>query len=368
MNGTNGNGTNGSTKNVNAAAGGKVHLVTGGAGYFGTLLVEALVKEGKRVRILDVHDADLPEGVEKIRADIRDANAVERACEDVEVIHHNVALVPLAKDNEAFFAVNEGGMKNVLIAAKKKGVRKIVSMSSSAVYGAPDRNPVDDSTPLRPGEDYGRAKLAAEDLCRKWVKDEGLDITIIRPRTIMGHGRLGIMQILFEWIRQGRNIPVLGRGDNTYQFVHADDLASACLKAAERPGAATYNVGAEKFGTMRETLESLCRHASTGSRVVSVPTAPATSMMKVTSRLGLSPLGAYHALMYAKSMYFDLTRTKSELGWSAKFSNEEMFADSYDWYIRHRDEVLSRKDASHHRSPVRQGVLAAVSLALSARR
>jgi len=345
-----------------------LHLVTGGAGYFGTLLVEALVREGRRVRILDVHDAELPAGVEKVRADIRDAAAVERACEGVEVIHHNVALVPLAKDSEAFFAVNEGGMRSVLDAAKKKKVRKIVSMSSSAVYGAPERNPVDDDTPLRPGEDYGRAKVAAEALCRKAVEGDGLDVTIIRPRTIMGHGRLGIMQILFEWIRRGRNIPVLGRGDNLYQFVHADDLASACLKAAARSGPATYNVGAEKFSTMRETLESLCRYAGTGSRVVSVPAAPATSMMKVTSRLRVSPLGAYHALMYGRSMYFDVSRTKAELGWSAKFSNEEMFAESYDWYLRHRSEVLARTDASHHRSPVRQGVLAAVSLALSVAR
>lgn len=340
-----------------------VHLVTGGAGYFGTLLVDALVAEGKRVRILDIHDADLPAGVEKVRADIRDAAAVERACEGVEVVHHNVALVPLAKDKEAFFAVNEGGTKNLLEAALKTKVRKVVSMSSSAVYGAPAKNPVDDATPTIPGEDYGRAKLAAERLCHEYVR-RGVDVTIIRPRTIMGHGRLGIMQILFEWIREGRNIPVLGRGDNLYQFVHADDLASACLKAAERPGAATYNVGAEKFGTMRETLEALCAHANTGSKVVSVPGSPAVAMMKVTSRLGVSPLGAYHALMYGRSMYFDLSRTKRELGWSARFSNEEMFADSYDWYLRHRSEVLGRRDASHHRSPVKQGVLAAVSVAL----
>lgn len=344
-----------------------VHLVTGGAGYFGTLLVEALVREGKRVRILDIHDAELPAGVEKVRADIRDAAAVERACEGVEVIHHNVALVPLAKDRDAFFAVNEGGTKNMLDAARRKKVRKVVSVSSSAVFGAPARNPVDDDTPLAPGEDYGRAKLAAEELCRRYAR-EGLDVTIVRPRTIMGHGRLGIMQILFEWVSQGRNIPVLGRGDNLYQFVHADDLASACLKAAERPCPATYNVGAESFGTMRETLEALCRHARTGSRVVSVPTAPAVSMMKMTSRLGLSPLGAYHALMYGRTMYFDLSRTKRELEWSARSSNEEMFADSYDWYLRHRGEVLGRTGASHHRSPVKQGVLAAVSLALSVAR
>jgi nucleoside-diphosphate-sugar epimerase len=236
-------------------------------------------------------------------------------------------------------------------------------MSSSAVYGVPERNPVDDQTPRRPGEDYGRAKLAAEELCRNWMQ-RGLDVTIVRPRTIMGHGRLGIMQILFEWVRQGRNIPVFGSGDNVYQFVHADDLASACLKAATRPGAATYNVGAERFGTMREILESLCRHAGTPSRVVSVPLAPAVALMRFTSKLGVSPLGAYHALMYGRSMYFDITRTKRELDWSPRFGNAEMFAESYDWYIANRDEVMARTDASHHRSPVKQGVLVAVSQAL----
>lgn len=340
-----------------------IHLVTGGAGYFGTLLVEALASAGKKVRILDIADADLPAGVEKVKADIRDAAAVERACEGVEVVHHNVALVPLAKDKEAFFAVNEGGTKNLLEAALRQKVRKVVSMSSSAVYGAPEKNPVDDETPRAPGEDYGRAKLAAEHLCKAYVQ-RGVDVTVIRPRTIMGHGRLGIMQILFEWVREGKNIPVLGRGDNLYQFVHADDLASACMKAAERPGAATYNVGAEKFGTMRETLEGLCAYAGTGSRVVSVPGAPAVAMMKLTSRIGASPLGAYHALMYGREMYFDVSRTKRELDWSARFSNAEMFVDSYDWYLRHRTEVLGRTGASHHRSPVKQGVLSAVSRAL----
>jgi nucleoside-diphosphate-sugar epimerase len=339
--------------------------VTGGAGYFGTLLVESLVRAGKSVRIFDIHDADVPRGVEMVRADIRDRTAVERACEGVEVVHHNVALVPLAKDKEAFFEVNEGGTKNLLDAARAKRVRKVVHMSSSAVYGAPDRNPVDDETPLRPGEDYGRAKLAAEALCRRYA-EEGGDVTIVRPRTIMGHGRLGIMQILFEWVRTGRNVPVLGRGDNRYQFVHADDLVAACLLAAERPSFAVYNVGADVFGTMKETLEALVRHAGTGSAVVSVPAAPAVTAMKITSRVGLSPLGAYHALMYGKEMYFDLGRTKRELAWSPRFSNEQMFAESYDWYVEHRAEVMGRRSASHHRSAVRQGVLRAVSWALTA--
>jgi nucleoside-diphosphate-sugar epimerase len=253
----------------------------------------------------------------------------------------------------------------MLEAARRANVRKVVSMSSSAIYGVPDRNPVDDQTPCVPGEDYGRAKLAAETVCHEYAR-QGLDVSIIRPRTIMGHGRLGIMQILFEWVRQGRNIPVLGRGDNVYQFVHADDLASACLLAADRRGPATYNVGAERFGTMRQTLEALCAHAGTGSRVVSVPMSPAIGFMRLTSGARISPLGAYHALMYGRSMYFDLQRTKRELGWAAKHSNEEMFCESYDWYLAHREAVLTQHGASHHRSAVKQGILDVVSRALSA--
>jgi len=341
-----------------------VNLVTGGAGYFGTVLVDQLAAAGEPVRIFDINDAaDRPAGVEMVRGDIRDAAAVRRACEGVSVVHHNVAMVPLAKDKDAFWSVNRDGTKNLLDAALAARVSKIVHMSSSAVFGAPDNNPVDDDTPTRPQEDYGRAKLAAEVLCHDHAA-RGLDITIIRPRTIMGHGRLGIMQILFEWIHQGKNVPVFGKGDNVYQFVHADDLAAAALAAAKRPGAATYNVGAGEFGTMRETLEALVVHARTGSRVVSVPASPAVAMMNLTSRLGISPLGAYHALMYGRSMYFDLTRTKRELAWTPRYSNIGMFEASYDWYVAHRDEVLDRRDASHHRSPVRQGVLRAVSVGL----
>ena len=342
----------------------KLHLVTGGSGYFGTLLVRRLAELGERVRIFDLNDADeKPAGVEMMRGDIRDYQAVQRACEGVAVVHHNVAMVPLAKDKAAFWSVNERGTRNLLEAARAGGVAKVVHMSSSAVFGVPPRNPVDDTVQPNPGEDYGRAKLAAEVLARDYVA-RGLDVTIIRPRTIMGHGRLGIMQILFEWIREGKNVPVFGKGENLYQFVHADDLADAAIRAGQRAGAATYNVGADEFGTMRETLEALCAHAKTGSRVVSVPASPAVAIMNITSRFGLSPLGAYHALMYGRSMYFDLTRTKAELDWKPRYSNVDMFCESYDWYLAHRDEVLRRRHASHHRSPVKPGVLRAVSQVL----
>src|SRR5205823_6266214 len=210
-----------------------------------------------------------------------------------------------------------------------------------------------------PGEAYGRAKLEGEKLCAHFA-DQGLDVTIVRPRTIMGHGRLGIFQILFEWIRGGYNVPVLGRGDNIYQFVHADDLAEACLLAAARLGPTIYNCGTDRFGTMRDVLESLCAHAGTGSKVKSVPMRPAVWFMSLTSRLGLSPLGPYHALMFGRSLYFDTAKARTELGWKPRFSNNEMFVQSYDWYMQNREAVLGSVGLSHHRSAVKQGVLALV--------
>lgn len=335
----------------------ELHLVTGGSGYFGSLLVARLLAQGERVRIFDILDAtDRPAQVEFMKGDIRDKAAVRKAVQGAEIVHHNVAMVPLAKDKDAFWSVNSSGTVNVLEASRAEGIRKFVYTSSSAVFGIPEQLPVDEFVTPRPAEAYGKAKLAGEEMCWRFA-DNGLDVSIIRPRTIMGHGRLGIMQILFDWIRQGRNIPVFDGGHNRYQFVHADDLADACLRAANRPGPRAYNIGTDRFGSMRETLQALVKYAGTGSRIKSVPSAPAVAAMQLTSTLGLSPLGAYHSLMYGRDMYFDGTRAHEELGWSARYSNIEMFCESYDWYLAHRDEVLAQHTASHHRSPVKQGVL-----------
>lgn len=334
-------------------------LITGGSGYFGCLLRDRLRERAATVRIFDVVDADdRPPDVAFVRGDIRDRGGVIAACEGIDVVFHNVAQVPLAKDREAFWSVNCGGTENLLEAVRATGVAKIVHTSSSAIFGVPERNPVTEATPPTPMEEYGKAKSAAEDVIRRYVDAHGLDVTIIRPRTIVGHGRLGIFQILYNWVEEGRSIPVLGAGDNTYQFVHADDLADASIRAAERPGCALYNVGAERFGTMRQTLEALCAHAGTGSRVYSVPMTLAVAAMRATSALGLSPLGPYHSLMYGRSLWFDVSRAKRELDWSARWSNDEMICQSYDWYLQHKHEVLAGSTASPHRSAIKQGVLA----------
>jgi nucleoside-diphosphate-sugar epimerase len=342
----------------------KKAMITGGSGYFGSLLMQKLRAQGFKCVVFDLNDAvDRPADVEFVQGDIRDYASIESASKGVDIVFHNVAQVPLAKDVKLFETVNGLGTENMLKAALSAGVGKVVYTSSSAVFGVPKSNPVTELTPPSPGEEYGLAKYKGELMCKEF-SDKGLDVSIIRPRTIMGHGRLGIFQILFEWIREGSNVPVFGSGDNVYQFVHADDLADACILASLRPGSETYNCGTDRFGSMRSVLETLCQHAGTGSKVVGVPMAPAVLGMKITSAIGLSPLGAYHALMYGRSMYFDISKAKAQLNWQPKFSNEEMFIDSYEWYLKNRDEVMSQSGASHHRSAVKQGVLKVVKWVL----
>jgi nucleoside-diphosphate-sugar epimerase len=337
-----------------------VALVTGGSGYFGSRLVDRLRARGYRCRVFDINDpGDRAEDVEFVRGDVRDLDAVRRASAGAAVVFNNVAQVPVAKNRALFQSVNVTGTEHVLRAAKEAGVGKVVHTSSSAVYGAPRALPVTEDTPLAPAEAYGRAKADAEALCVRYAAG-GLDVSIIRPRTILGHGRLGIFSLLFQWISEGANVPVLGPGDNRYQFVHADDLADACILAGERRGPASYNIGADRFGTMRELLEALAAHAGTGSRVRSVPMVPAVAAMRATSALGLSPLGPYHALMYGRAMYFDLTRAKTDLGWMPRFGNDEMIVDSYEWFLAHRAETASAAGLSSHRSPVREGILSVV--------
>jgi nucleoside-diphosphate-sugar epimerase len=335
-------------------------LVTGGAGYFGSVLAARLRRDAARVRIFDAAAIEAQDGVESQHGDIRDAAAVRRACDGIDVVYHCVAQVPLARDQRLFDSVNRDGTRTLLDAARAAGVRKVVHLSSSAVFGVPAHNPVTNDTPRQPAEGYGRAKLEAERVCERYAAGGG-DVTIVRPRTILGPGRLGVFQILFEWARQGSNVPVLGRGDNLYQFVDAEDLADACVRAAARPGPAVFNIGARSFGTMRETLQALCEHAGTGSRVVSVPAAPARVSMQLTSALRLSPLAPYHWIMFGRSFYFDVAPAMAALDWQPQRSNAGTITAAYDWYVANRDGVLrGRGRASPHRAALRQGILRVV--------
>jgi hypothetical protein len=107
---------------------------------------------------------------------------------------------------------------------------------------------------------------------------------------------------------------------------------------------------------MRESLESLCAHAGTGSKVRSLPAGPAALAMRVAAGLHLAPFAPYHWLMYSKSLWFDIEHVRDALGWQPRFSNDEMLADSYDWFQINR-ATTADEGRSHHRTIAKQGAL-----------
>tara|TARA_B100000886_G_scaffold326699_1_gene273441 strand:- start:141 stop:1172 length:1032 start_codon:yes stop_codon:yes gene_type:complete len=333
-------------------------LVTGGSGYFGSLLIDKLLKKGFNVSSLDINAPDnLNESVKFYRADIRDGETLKTLFKGVDLVFHNVAQVPLAKDATLFNEVNINGTRNVCSAALHNNIEKIIYTSSSAIYGVPKSNPVDENTLAMPGESYGEAKLYGEKICESFSK-KGVNVSIIRPRTILGHGRLGIFSIFFNWISQGVNIPVLNEGRNLYQFIHAEDLADACILSSKFDSKLSYfNIGSEDFGTMRKTIQDLCDYANTGSKVYSLPLKPIEIIMNVTSKLGLSPLGPYHSLMYGRSLYFNITKAKKELGFDPKYSTSQMFQESYDWFLENKQKLSSSENTSAHKRIVNESIL-----------
>jgi len=333
------------------------HLVTGGSGFLGNLIARRLHSRGERVKVLDIwEDPTRPKEIEFIHCDICDRDGVGKAMSGIEVVHHNAALVPLTKSGARFWQVNVQGSQITAEQAAAAGVRAFVHMSSSAIFGVPQQCPITEATPLRPVEIYGRAKLAGEQAVREVCEKAGLRLIVIRPRTILGEGRLGIFQILFEWIREGRNVYVIGRGDGLFQFIHAHDLIDAYMLALDHGEPGVYNAGTDHFSSVRQALEHLIACAHSASKVKSLPAGLTIQALRLLDALGLSPLAPWHYLTYHKPFYFDTSKLQS-LGWKPRYSNDEMFRESYDWFIANYDRLVAEKAGSAHRRPVREGLL-----------
>lgn len=333
------------------------HLITGGCGFLGNLIAQRLLERGEQVRALDVREdpARHPD-IEFVKADICDREAVRRAMTGINVVHHNAALVPLTKSGGKFWRVNVDGSRMAAEEAVRGAVRCFVHMSSSAIFGAPKQAPVTLHTPPQPAEAYGRSKLAGENAVRQICEAAGLQCIVIRPRTILGPGRFGIFQILFDWIREGRNVYVIGSGDIAFQFAHAHDLMDAYLLAMARGKSGTYNIGADRYGTLREALENLIAHAGTASRVRSLPENLTIRTLQVLDWLHLSPLAPWHYLTYHKPFCFDVEHVL-ELGWRPRYSNDEMLREAYDSFCAAAGTADAPAVASPHRRRVKESIL-----------
>src|ERR687884_491090 len=202
-------------------------LITGGAGFLGINLTRHLLSRGYAVASLDVEEFDYPERdrVEIIKGDIRNKALVDRAVEGADFVVHTAAALPLYSP-EDIYTTDVEGTRKVLDASLRHGVERFVHVSSTAVYGIPDHHPLREDDRLDGVGPYGQAKIQAEMIALE-ERAKGLVVPILRPKSFIGPERLGVFSLLYDWALDGRNFPVLGSGNNRYQFLDVEDLCAA---------------------------------------------------------------------------------------------------------------------------------------------
>jgi nucleoside-diphosphate-sugar epimerase len=340
-------------------------LVTGGAGFLGINLVRYLLARGDDVTSLDREPFAYPERprIREVQGDIRRAADVARACEGCDVVVHGAAALPLYSPDE-IHTTDVDGTRTVLAAA---GARRIVHVSTTAVYGVPDHHPLYETDPLIGVGPYGTAKIEAERVCEA-ARAAGQVIAIVRPKSFVGPERLGVFAMLYEWAREGRDFPILGRGENRYQLLDVEDLCTAIVLAATVPAEqanATFNVGAAVFTTLREDFQAVLVDAGHGRRLRSLPAGPAVAVLRALERLKLSPLYPWIYATITEDSFVSIDKAQRELGWQPRYSNKEALVRNYRWYCEHADSLSAT--GVTHRAPWKQGALALAKLVFPAR-
>ncbi|HLL58154.1 MAG TPA: NAD-dependent epimerase/dehydratase family protein [Rubrobacteraceae bacterium] len=334
-------------------------LITGGAGFLGINLIRYLDERGYALASLDVEEFDYPERdrVELIKGDIRDKALLDRAMEGVDFVVHTAAALPLYAP-EDIYTTDVEGTRNILDAALRHEVKRVVHVSSTAVYGIPDHHPLYETDKLEGVGPYGQAKIQAEMICLEY-RTKGLVMPVIRPKSFVGPERLGVFALLYDWAITGHNFPMIGSGRNRYQLLDVEDLCEAIyltLTLPEERVNDTFNIGAAEFTTMKEDYQAVLDHAGYGKKVLGFPAAPAIWGLRVLDRLGLSPLYKWVYETASKDSFVSLEKAERELGFRPKYSNKDALLRNFRWYIENRAQFENASGVSH-RVPWSQGAI-----------
>lgn len=337
----------------------KIFFITGGAGFLGINLARHLLARGHAVVSYDLMPFDYPERsrVREAIGDIRDKAALAAAMKGADVVIHTAAALPLYKA-EDIRSTDIDGTRNVLEAAEANHVERVIHVSSTAVYGIPDHHPLYETDKLDGVGEYGKAKIAAEELCIESRK-RGMCVPIIRPKSFIGPERLGVFALFYDWAADGKGFPMIGSGKNRYQLLDVEDLCDAIYLAATLPKDKvndTFNIGAKEFTSMKEDYQAVLDRAGFGKKIRGFPAAPMIWTLRILEALHLSPLYKWVYETASKDSFVSIEKAERVLGYKPRYSNKDALVRNYEWYLAHREEFKNASGVSH-RVPWRQGVL-----------
>ena len=306
-------------------------VVTGGAGFIGSHIVDAYVAAGHEVVVVDSlwshgggRRENIPERVSFVHADVRDDDDPPRLLGfKPEVVSHHAAQHSVAigsRDPKYDAEVNVLGMLNVLEAAVKAGTRKVLFASSAATYGDVDAMPVNESSPQRPVSPYGITKMVTEHYLRFFQLQHGLDYTVFRYGNVYGprqdpNGEAGVIAIFLGKFLQKQGVRIDSDGEQTRDYVNVADVVRANVIGLTQGSGETYVIGTGKKTSVNQIYRAMVD--VTGFE------APVTH----------APRRAGDAL----EVYFDPAKAKRELGWEAEVALVDGMRRTYE-YFREREK------------------------------
>lgn len=313
-------------------------LVTGAGGFVGSRLALRLQAEGWEVRGFDLGPAPRDgSGGDYIQGDIRDKDLAARAVEGVDVVFHLAAALGASRLGESeFLAVNEGGTRNILEAAREAGVRRAVHFSSAGVLGhVADNQPAGEDAALDPRDAYDRSKLAGERAALE-IGGRGWDVVVIRPGWVYGPGDRRTLKLIRS-IAVGRFV-MMGRGAAKQTPVFIDDLISGTILAAAkgRKGHVYNLAGAEVLtvGQMAGAIAVACGRRLPKLRVPTGPTrAAAWALGKAFGAIGReAPLNPSRLAFFLHPKPLRIDKAAAELGFAPRIGFRDGLAQTIAWY------------------------------------
>lgn len=316
------------------------YFVFGGNGFVGNFLVKALTERSFNVVVCDVSKSENPNNENKnsfIPVDIRNIDQIRSLPINRDDIVINLAAnqyhnkVPKNR-NEFFFSVNTYGTENLLKVSFEKGCRNFLMFSTDMIYGKPQYLPVDVRHPQNPFGAYGRSKKAAEQICFEY-RAMGMNITIMRPRMIMGPGRLGILVKLFKLIDLNLPVPTIGNGRNHYQMISVFDCVTAILYALDKglPNK-EYNLGSKNPPDIKTLLQQVISSAHSRSFVIPTPGGLVKLVLTFFESVGLPIMYNEQFMIADEEYHLDISETEKDLDWEPKYNDSEMIKSAYESY------------------------------------
>ena len=267
-------------------------LVTGGAGFIGSHLVDRLVEEGYEVTVLDDSSTGKIENIQHclkdvkfnfIKGDVQNSRDVNRAIKDADVVFHLAAFVnvPLSMENPMLANnINLNGTLNLLQASSKKHIARFVYASTCAVYGEPACLPINEEHQKAPLSPYGISKLAAEQYCKVFNRSFGLKTVCLRFFNVYGPRQAkgpysAVITCFIDRLRENESPIICGDGEQTRDFLYVEDVVEACMLSlsSENCIGEIINVGTGTKTTINE-LANLLRKLMKKNRIKPIYTAP----------------------------------------------------------------------------------------------